>query len=83
MELLSYSNLTKSEERIIKNFLNEIEIVDINTKIKQQTIYFRQNYKLKLPDALIAATAYFKDATLLTFDKRLQKIKGINILEIK
>ncbi len=83
LELLSYPHLTTTEEKVIRNFLNDITIVDINPEIKLHTISLRTKYKLKLPDAIIAATAMYKDAALITFDIQLKKVKEINMLIMK
>jgi predicted nucleic acid-binding protein len=83
LELLSYPNLTKAEEQLIQHFLTDIDIIDINSEIKQETIRLRKNHTLKLPDALICATALYKNATLITFDKKLQKVSEIKTLVLK
>ena len=54
-------------------------VVDITEDIKIKTITIKQNYKLKLPDCIIAATAQFLDIPLLTADKDFMKIKNFNI----
>ncbi len=78
MELLSYPHLSTDEEKQIQIFLNHLIVIGIENEIKQLAISFRKNYKIKLPDALIAATARFLDATLLTNDQKLT-----NLTEIK
>lgn len=57
LEILSFSNLTKSSEKLINELLSECVIIDINNEIKRSAIELRKNYKLKLPDCLMAATA--------------------------
>lgn len=78
MELLSYPHLSTDEEKQIHIFLNHLIVIGIENEIKQLAISFRKNYKIKLPDAVIAATARFLDATLLTNDQKLT-----NLTEIK
>ncbi|MBO5690919.1 MAG: PIN domain-containing protein, partial [Spirochaetaceae bacterium] len=36
-------------------------------------------YKIKLPDAIVAATAISYNVPLLTADKEFNKIKGLNL----
>ena len=69
-------------EKNLKRLLSEIPIIDINRKIKEQTIYFRRRYNLKLPDAIIGATAYVLGASLITNDKGFLSIKEIQIKSI-
>lgn len=68
IELLSYPILKPQDEINIHKFFEDVTIIDLNHSIKEKTIYFRRNYRLKLPDALICATAYFLNAKLYTND---------------
>jgi predicted nucleic acid-binding protein len=79
LELLGYSGISSSEHKKVKSFINDCVVVDITEDIKIKTITIRQNYKLKLPDCIIAATAQFLDIPLLTADKDFMKIKNFNI----
>ncbi|MBI4549009.1 MAG: type II toxin-antitoxin system VapC family toxin [Ignavibacteriae bacterium] len=80
LELLSYPNLTEIDEKSIKKFLTDVEIIDVTPEIKRQTITMRKQYNLKLPDAIICATALSSNALLVTFDKSLRKVTEVNIL---
>ena len=80
LELLSYPLLTQSDERVIKEFLKEIDIININPEIKKLAISFRKGYGLKLPDAIVCATSLFLEASLVTRDKNLTKVKELTIL---
>lgn len=82
MELLSYPGLTPEEEASITAFLAGINIIDLDHAIKQEAIDLRKTLKLKLPDAIIVATAKALNATLLTNDTTLNKINGISVLQI-
>ncbi|MCC5650694.1 type II toxin-antitoxin system VapC family toxin [Nostoc sp. XA013] len=78
IELLSYPSLNLKEETQIIDFLNKITIIGIDSNIKNFTITFRKQYKLKLPDAIIAATAKSINAILFTNDVRLANLTEIN-----
>ncbi|WP_338421560.1 type II toxin-antitoxin system VapC family toxin [Nostoc flagelliforme] len=78
IELLSYPSLSLEEETQIIDFLNKITIIGIDSNIKNLTITFRKQYKLKLPDAIIAATAKSINAILFTNDVRLANLTEIN-----
>ncbi|MGV0029149.1 type II toxin-antitoxin system VapC family toxin [Phormidesmis priestleyi] len=77
IELLSYPNLTLQEEANIYSFGEQVSIVGIEPEIKDVTIKLRKNYRLKLPDAVIAATAKYLNATLLTNDTALLNLSEI------
>jgi len=81
LELLSFPKLTKTESNKILQFLKEIDIVDINNTIKKETVSFRRKYSVKLPDAIICATAKYLKAILFTCDKNLIKINEIEIYD--
>ena len=77
MELLSYCNLSQAEEQQVRNFLTQLLIIGIDEPIKNMTIALRQQYRLKLPDAIIAATAQSLNALLLTNDFKLSNISTL------
>jgi predicted nucleic acid-binding protein len=80
LELLSYP-LLKSEDRIkIGNFLSSVYIVDVTSSIKKKTIELRKEYKMKLPDAIIAATSWDMEAKLVSSGKAFSKIKEVMLL---
>ena len=83
MELLSYSKLTKLEEKNIKNLLSYFEIFNIIDRIKNKTIEIRKTYGIKLPDSIICATALINGATLISNDKQLSKIVDLDILSLE
>ena len=80
MELLSYPLLRAEEEAEILDFLSDVTLVDLNREIKQSAIALRRQYRLKLPDAIVAATARRLNAELFTNDL---KMLGIPLLSAK
>ncbi|MBM3886361.1 type II toxin-antitoxin system VapC family toxin [Candidatus Dependentiae bacterium] len=56
----------KSVIESVKNFLNSLHIVPVNQKIADLSVIARKKYKLKVPDAIIFATAQSLDALLIT-----------------
>ena len=83
IELLSYPSLTPDEEAQIIDFLNKITVVGIDNNIKKLTIAFRKQYRLRLPDAIIAATAKSLNATLFTNDVRLANLTEVNTQSVQ
>ncbi len=79
LELLSAKKYTKGQEEKINEILREFAIYEYNNLIKTACINFRRKYNLKLPDAIIAATAFAYKLPLLTSDRHLSGITEIKI----
>ncbi len=71
MELLSYHRLTAEDEPQVHRFLADLTILPLDREVELATIAFRRGARLKLPDSIIAATAWLIKATLVTRDRRL------------
>lgn len=80
LELLGYKNITISEETKIELFLEDCAIIDVNEGIKEITKQIRRNYALKLPDAIVAATAIFLDVPLLSADKQFGQVSDLTFV---
>lgn len=71
-ELFSFHELTKEQKAKIRAILNLGEIIDVDSKVALKAAELRsisrKNYqrKLKLPDAIVAATAVLCSAVLIT-----------------
>ena len=79
LELLGYNKITIKEKENIKKLIEDCVIVDINSEIKLKTIELKQQYLIKLPDGIIAATSLFLNVPLITADKNFKKIKNLDI----
>lgn len=77
IELLSHPNLSKTEEATIRDFLGSILIVPLTADVKEHAIRLRRQHGLKIPDAIVAATASVADGELLTNDTRLAATPGV------
>ena len=85
MELLGKKELLPQEETKIRDLLSDCEILAFTDSIKNTTISLKQQYAMKLPDAIIAATAKHYGLLLITADKGFKKLEGyidIIILDI-
>lgn len=80
LELLSFPKITNDTEGLINRFLKECTVIDINRKIKDLTIDLRRKSKLKLPDTIVAATAYYMSLPLLTADQQFKTINELDII---
>ena len=84
LELFGKRTLTNAEKKKILSFLDQCIIIDINASLKQTIIEVRERYKLKLPDAIIAATAIEYNLPLFTADKQMGTVKELKsfIIEV-
>ena len=71
MELLGYPAITTKDIQVIEALLARMTYLSITAPIEDKAIEIRRNQQLKLPDAIIAATAQYYQLELLTMDKRL------------
>ena len=79
MEMLSYSAIADDEMVRVQEFLSEVTIVGLNENVKNDAIALRKKYRLKLPDAIVCATALAVNARLLSNDAQLRRVAEINV----
>ncbi len=80
IEALGFQHIIDSEVRAINNMLGSGELVYVNDDIAEQTISLRQKYKIKTPDAIIAATALTYGAELWTANTSdFKNIQGLRL----
>lgn len=78
MELLCYPAITPSVEAQIHDFLSAVTLVELTPDVRAVAIDLRRRYPLKLPDAIVAASALRLQVPLLTNDVRLQAVAGLS-----
>jgi predicted nucleic acid-binding protein len=61
---------TPSEERVIRGFLQEFRVVSIEPPVAERAVAIRQASRMKLPDAIIYATAQHEGCMLVTRNTR-------------
>lgn len=68
IEVYAYEFEDAEEKELVDRFFENVEIFDVNKEIADQTIIYRKNKtkKIKLPDAIILATAKIIEADLIT-----------------
>jgi predicted nucleic acid-binding protein len=82
IELLAWKPTNAEEINVYEDFIACSEIIPITEAIILKTIEVRRDYKLKLPDAIIASTALVLNRTLLADNDldflRIPNLKYIN-----
>lgn len=81
IELLSWTPPNPEDYITVEQFVNDADIHPLNKGIINQTIALRQTFKMKLPDAIIAATALVYDFTLISRNvDDFRKIPNLKLL---
>ena len=70
LELFAYPNLGIEEESLIEELLATISVIPVDSRIARLAALVRRDYRLKVPDSVIAATAMFTGSKLLTRNNR-------------
>ena len=87
IELFSSSKISDAELKELDSFIEIVTIYDkIDAKIVSISINLRKKYKIKLPDAIIAATAILYNLILITRNikdfENITEIQTINPYEL-
>jgi predicted nucleic acid-binding protein len=77
MELLAWPSLTKEEEKAVREFLSQVAICELTASIRARAVRLRKEHRLKLPDAVICATAIEFGVELWTNDATLGSVQGL------
>ena len=81
MEALKKKKKNDEEETIVKSLCEACEVFNLTRQITEKTIEIRKQSKIKLPDAIIAASALVNKAVLITANvKDFKMIDGISII---
>lgn len=82
IEYLSYTELSIEDKTLFNEFLKITEVVDISitqTQLLHTTTEVRKKYRLKLPDAIIAATAICMKIPLVTNDRDFVRVETLKL----
>ena len=60
--------------------INECYVLEMTQSIKVIDVNLKQKYRLKLPDAIIAATAIVNQIPLITTDADFKSIKELELI---
>ncbi|AXI24280.1 PIN domain [Cardinium endosymbiont of Sogatella furcifera] len=79
IELLCWKTDNTDRKKVLNTFLSKVSIIELEQPIKFKTVALRKTIRIKLPDAIIAATAIVHDLTLVTRHvKDFTNIHGLN-----
>lgn len=82
MELRCWKHASVSEMDILNHFIRNATVIELEKEIKDKAIELRKLYAIKLPDAIIAATALIYNLKLISRNirdfKKIEKVELIN-----
>ena len=80
IEVMSWHRHTAQSATIAQRFLASATIVQLSPEVVARTIAIRREARLKLPDAVIAATALTHNLTLVTHNTRdFTRVEGLRL----
>lgn len=87
IEVYAFDFTSNLEKQTIDKIISGLEVINLDRNIAEQAIIYRKNKvkKLKLPDAVILATARYLDADLISNDlKDFENVDPlVNIIDLK
>jgi tRNA(fMet)-specific endonuclease VapC len=83
IEFLAFSALSSEARQLFEAFVEQVECVSLvssDAALIRRVIEIRQQYRLKLPDAIVAAVAIEYSACLLTMDQGFLKVAPLTMV---
>jgi predicted nucleic acid-binding protein len=74
IELLS-APAEKRTDKLMRDFISGCQVININFQVKEKAAQLRRDWKMALPDAVIAATAITDGIEFYTADRYFNKIQ--------
>jgi predicted nucleic acid-binding protein len=81
IEILCWKHAKEEDVEQYEKFIANSKVIELYNNVKRKTIDIRKNHKIKLPDAIIAATALVYDLELIT--RNVEDFEDIAELKIK
>ncbi len=81
ISVISKIEILSKDDRL-RPFIEESNILPLTEQIINKTIELRRKYKVKIPDAIIAATALIHHFDLISYNiKDFNFIKGLKVID--
>ncbi|WP_419800466.1 type II toxin-antitoxin system VapC family toxin [Mucilaginibacter sp.] len=82
IELLCWKTTNEKDLAAVHNFIDITKVIELEQPIKLKTAEIRKQHKVKLPDAIISATALIYDLTLITHNVGdFKNIRGLKVVD--
>ena len=79
IEVLGF-NAPDKHYQLLVQFMNDASVLELSNKVVDESINIRKNHKIKLPDAIIAATALVNN--LVVISRNVSDFKNIKNLQL-
>ena len=81
IELLGWQAGSAKKLQDVKNFVEDSDVISLTDAVVDKTVEIKRTSKIKLPDAVIAATAIVHDFTLISRnDDDFRKVPGLKYI---
>ncbi len=81
IELLGWSTPSTEALNLVERFVSDCFVLPLTDNVVDKAIEIRRAHKIKLPDAVIAATAIVNQYTLISRnDEDFRKVEGLEYL---
>ena len=81
IELLCWKTQNERDLEVVREFIDDVFVFELERAVKQKTADLRKAHRIKLPDAIIAATALVHELKLVTRNTRdFDLIPGLAII---
>ena len=81
IELLCWKTDNEKDLEVLHRFVEEVIVFEIERSIRLKTADIRKTHRIKLPDAIIAATALIHNLSLITRNiKDFKRIDGLKVI---
>jgi predicted nucleic acid-binding protein len=83
LELFAFPSLSAQEHALIDEIVSTLSVIPVDSHIARLASFIRREYRLKVPDSVIAATAIFTGSALVTRNTRdFKKVTALSLLKI-
>jgi predicted nucleic acid-binding protein len=83
IELFATKNISVAAQELLARFVSIALVHPVTVDLIEATIEIRKEYRLKLPDAIIAATALVFDLVLLSRNTSdFSKVNGLQVVNL-
>jgi predicted nucleic acid-binding protein len=81
IELLCWKTASEKDMQVLQGFINDSHVIELERPIKLKTADIRKAHRIKLPDAIIGATALVYNLTLITRNTAdFRNIEGLKLI---
>ena len=83
LEFLAFSGLSQNDKDLFESFCRRAEVIGLtrdDLELQETAVRLRRDFGLKLPDAIIAATALTQKAVLVTADEDFNRVKDLKVV---